>query len=409
MAENTIDTLSLQIESDAKKSFQSIDRLTSSLIGLGKATDRLNAKGLGTFAQDLKTFTSAIRGLKKVTIPDFSGIADSLSKLGGTAFDVKSINKVMKSLTDLASVDMGKFNSADFSQITSSVGQLANIPDVSNSLNRFVSSLQKLANAGDKITPVASELPRLGSSLRSVVNTMAGAATVSEATNMFTQSIGRLATAGGKTTQTAAGLDALAEKTKDFFASMQNAPQVSENTIRMTQALAQLASAGGNVGKAADSISSGFSRLSSVSSTLSNTVSKVASAVMRAAKRMVSAFAQIGNSSKHIKTASFNLKTLLKTAVGFGALRGLVNFGKEAVEFSSDLTEVQNVVDVTFGNMAYKLEDLAKTSISSFGMSELTLKQIASRYQAMGSAMGFSQSKMSDMSMSQFSQDKHAR
>lgn len=399
MAENTIDTLSLQIESDAQKSFKSIDRLTSSLIGLGKATDRINAKSFGNLSQNIKSFSSAVRGLKNVAIPDFSGIVNSFTRLNGATFDTSGINNVAKALKGLASVDMGKFNGTDFSQITSSIGQLVNIPDVSNSLNRFVSSLQKLANAGDKITPVANNLPILGNSLRNVVNTMAGAATVSDSVNQFTQSIGRLASAGAKTTQTAAGLDALAEKTKGFFASMQNAPQVSENTIRMTQALAQLAAAGGNVGTATDSISSGFSRLSSVSSTLSNTVSKVSSAVTKAAKKMVSAFKQIGNSSRHVNKASSNLKTLLKTALGFGALRGLFNLGKEAVEFSSDLTEVQNVVDVTFGNMAYKVEQLAKTSIGDFGMSELTLKQISSRFQAMGGAMGFAQGQMSDMSI----------
>lgn len=60
------------------------------------------------------------------------------------------------------------------------------------------------------------------------------------------------------------------------------------------------------------------------------------------------------------------------------------------IELASDLTEVQNVVDKAFGSEASKLDEMAKTSIQSLGMSELTAKQIASRYQAMGSAMGIS-------------------
>ena len=63
---------------------------------------------------------------------------------------------------------------------------------------------------------------------------------------------------------------------------------------------------------------------------------------------------------------------------------------RKAIDISSDLTEVQNVVDVTFGDMAYKVEDFAKTSIQQFGMSELSLKQYASRFKAMDSAMGIS-------------------
>jgi len=60
------------------------------------------------------------------------------------------------------------------------------------------------------------------------------------------------------------------------------------------------------------------------------------------------------------------------------------------IDLASDLTEVQNVVDKAFGNEAGKIQDLVQSSIQDLGMSELTAKQIASRYQAMGSAMGIS-------------------
>ena len=53
-----------------------------------------------------------------------------------------------------------------------------------------------------------------------------------------------------------------------------------------------------------------------------------------------------------------------------------------AIDISSALTEVQNVVDVTFGDMSKKVNDFAQDSIRQFGMSELTLKQTASRFQA---------------------------
>lgn len=49
--------------------------------------------------------------------------------------------------------------------------------------------------------------------------------------------------------------------------------------------------------------------------------------------------------------------------------------------------------------MKKTMEDFAKVSLSQYGMSALTAKDIASRYQAMGVAMGFSQKKMSGMSI----------
>jgi len=36
----------------------------------------------------------------------------------------------------------------------------------------------------------------------------------------------------------------------------------------------------------------------------------------------------------------------------------LVNFGKEALQVASDLQEVQNVVDVTFGSMSNEVKNL---------------------------------------------------
>lgn len=89
---------------------------------------------------------------------------------------------------------------------------------------------------------------------------------------------------------------------------------------------------------------------------------------------------------------------LTKLVIGVNAAKGAFNGLKSAMDYSSNLTEVQNVVDVGFGKYKSKIEDLAKTSIQDYGMSELTAKQIAGRFQAMGTAVGFSQKKMSGMS-----------
>lgn len=69
-------------------------------------------------------------------------------------------------------------------------------------------------------------------------------------------------------------------------------------------------------------------------------------------------------------------------------MRRVANAFKSVIDVASDLTEVQNVVNVTFGNMAYKLEDFAETSRQAFGLSELSAKRYASQFQAMFTAMG---------------------
>ena len=84
--------------------------------------------------------------------------------------------------------------------------------------------------------------------------------------------------------------------------------------------------------------------------------------------------------------------------VAFG-VSALVNFGKAAINLASDLQEVQNVVDVAFGDMAYRMEEFADTAIETFGISELTAKQTGSSFMAMAKGMQFADKVASDMAL----------
>ena len=85
--------------------------------------------------------------------------------------------------------------------------------------------------------------------------------------------------------------------------------------------------------------------------------------------------------------------------IAFG-VKALYNFGKSAIELGSNVAEVQNVVDTAFGDMAYKVEEFAKTSIENFGMSKLSAKKTASTYMAMARGMGMAEGQASDMAIS---------
>lgn len=66
---------------------------------------------------------------------------------------------------------------------------------------------------------------------------------------------------------------------------------------------------------------------------------------------------------------------------------------------ASDLEEVQNVVDVSFGSMADQVEAFANTAVRSYGMSALTAKQMASTFMAMSNGMGIAQEAGENMSL----------
>lgn len=65
-----------------------------------------------------------------------------------------------------------------------------------------------------------------------------------------------------------------------------------------------------------------------------------------------------------------------------------VDFAKEGIELASDLTEVQNVVDVAFGDSSGTINNWAKQAATSFGMSELAAKQYTGTLGAMLKSQG---------------------
>lgn len=80
------------------------------------------------------------------------------------------------------------------------------------------------------------------------------------------------------------------------------------------------------------------------------------------------------------------------------AVSEMVEFGKGALELASNLNEVQNVVDVTFGSMAGEINAFSKTAITQFGISELSAKKFSSTMGAMLKSSGISGQQLVTMS-----------
>ena len=91
-------------------------------------------------------------------------------------------------------------------------------------------------------------------------------------------------------------------------------------------------------------------------------------------------------------------KKLGKAIVAAGVIDAIVDFGKEAIEFGSDLEEVQNVVDVTFETMSDKVNQFAKDAQKSAGLSEKMAKQYVGTFGAMADSFGFTEQEAYEMS-----------
>lgn len=97
--------------------------------------------------------------------------------------------------------------------------------------------------------------------------------------------------------------------------------------------------------------------------------------------------------------ATSALTKLAKLAATAFAVDKIIDFSKQAIQLGSDVAEVQNVVDVAFGDMSSAVDEFAQNAITNFGMSELAAKRTASTYMAMASNMGLSQDQAAEMSL----------
>ena len=81
-------------------------------------------------------------------------------------------------------------------------------------------------------------------------------------------------------------------------------------------------------------------------------------------------------------------KGISAAAVAMKVGKALLDFGKEAVQAASDLQEVQNVVDVTFGDGARQIEAWAQKAGTQFGLTETQAKKFTSTLGAMMKSAG---------------------
>lgn len=268
----------------------------------------------------------------------------------------RAIGNLQSKLQGLGST-LNSLNGASISNFASGMSQLAtSLRSVSSidtrTFSKIATNMEKLGNLD------TARLVSSASALKSMATELSGFASISKQSAEITQLTASISKLGSKSAGYAAdNIRNLGSALKEVMTTLSSAPRVSNNIIQMTNALANLSQQGSKVGSASRSLVTGFS-----------------------------------NTTKSIKSTRSGFRGLASTIGKFYAtywmvMRAVGKIGS-AVDLASQLTEVQNVVDTTFGDMASKVDDFTKTSIQDFGMSELTVKQISSRFQALGTSVG---------------------
>ena len=102
---------------------------------------------------------------------------------------------------------------------------------------------------------------------------------------------------------------------------------------------------------------------------------------------------QLNSISKTAKTQTSAMSGMFsklgRVVAGAFAVKKIVEFSKACLDLGSDLAEVQNVVDVTFGSMSNQVNDFAKNAMESYGLSEKVAKQYMGTFGAMSKSFGY--------------------
>ncbi len=286
----------------------------------------------------------------------------------------KQIDKLVTSLNSLKNSVSGI---SGLSQIASDLKEIGSIKVTG--LSGLAKQINQLGSMDtSKISQMKSALKEFGNS----VNQLNGISVSPQISQMseLTRSISRLGNASAG--MAIANMPKLADGLKQMMGTLSKAPKVSQNLIDMTKALADFSRTGSSGVKAANS--------------LGTSIKNMTAKTLSAPKALKSLNASLKSTVSQIK----QVKNGILSALGVvGGITAIISGIKKSIDVRSDVTEAQNVIDVTFGRYKDLVEDMAKTSIRDFGISELAAKNTAGRYQAMGTAAGIARKEMAKMSV----------
>ena len=294
--------------------------------------------------------------LNDITVQNpFDGVINGIEALNGVSLDAEQFSGVK-----LLAESMGKLGGSNTAAAADALPKLASAIQSFSSVSvpslEGVSQLAAdLRSLGSKtVVAAAQSLPQIITSLERLstltIPSPAGLMDVANSIKAFGSAAAVKATAN---------IPSLAASLGALMSTLAAAPVVNQSVIDLVNALAQLSANG---------------------STATNIINRLTGSTTRFGSSARKA-------SKHTKGLASTIGSIYAK---FFLLIRAFRLIKGAIGYASDLTEVQNVVATTFGDSTAKVQEFADTAIMSFGMSELSAKQFASRFQSMGSAMGVS-------------------
>lgn len=355
--ENNLDKLQNQLEK-TKQKMASLKTELQNKLTMGKITASVDDSGYVRMREQIALTGKTISALQD-RIKVFSEASEKVTSLGNRIEELKShINNLQSQGFKVGDTEFDKAAAA-LQRAEQELKQYkAILAQPSKGLDEDINKTNSLGNRVEELRKKLDELKGRGLNF--------GDKEFDKAYSELQKAEGELSKYKSSLSNTQKSSTVFADKTSQAFNKISNA---AKNMV------SGAASALGRLGSALTLNRGNLNNLTNGMSSFRNTTSKTISSV--------------GSLTKQIAAASGVYLGL------YGAIKGI----KSSIDFASSLTEAQNVINVTFGKSAKVIEDFTKTSIQKFGLSELSAKQTAGRYQAMGTALGLPQKEMAKMSV----------
>lgn len=263
----TIDQLAIEITSSVKGE-KKLRNFANALNDLAYVSSGINTSKLQSVAVDIRAITKSFEGFSANNVKNFANSLGRLSqidpgKLGGfdslsksimnlttatSGIDLSGITRLTNSLARLSKADMKGFDGSALQKIantvTGLVGSLANSEQVDANITRLVGSIAKLADSGNHIGNVTTELPKIGSSLTKLIKDLQGVGTINEGITKLVDGIAKLANTGKSIPSVVSNLDKFGDAVIRLVKKLQGVGDINVNLANTIQGLGNMAQGG---------------------------------------------------------------------------------------------------------------------------------------------------------------------
>lgn len=401
-----IGPLKIEINANATKANDAIDKLVKKLDLLSDSLGKINSSGLSGLASGVQSLGTAMQSMKNIRSNEFTRLANNIEKL--SKVDVSSLNNTANTISNLTNAfsginaitvnsqqlgtlstnlstlargirSFGNINSSNLSSIAATLTPLANGITVLGNVNfnnrnlqNLINSLTRLSNAN--VSGLSNiNFSQLGNSISQLATSLQNAPNIHQSIISMTNAISNLSENGQNISIVSANLVSLGNSLRRFMSDMALAPSVSDNTISFSQAIATLANTGNRAGVTASNLSAlgvGLRDLMTTLSTAPN-VSRNVIDLTNALANLASQGGRVGSASNSISrwlnrasTSATRAKKSfggLASVIGkfyatyFLAIRGIKGLWK-SVESSMDYIETLNYFNKSFEQVAEKAD-----------------------------------------------------